>query len=146
MRTSRIVWMAAALIAGAALSGCSTPASEELRTDADPITSRFAQLDGLESVVWLGGTEGDDRAPGPSLYWVDAIVTVDAAHLATITDGLDLQPVDAPDLHDPLGAELPDGPFVGSPELDAAFSVDTYRSSVAIDVNDGVVVLVSQFE
>lgn len=48
----------------------------QLRTDLEPLTKRFPALDTPEQVRWLSGTYGDGRAPGPSTYWIDAVITL----------------------------------------------------------------------
>ncbi len=45
-----------------------------MRTDLEPLTKRFSALGGPVSATWMSGTMGDARVPGPSTYWLDAIV------------------------------------------------------------------------
>jgi hypothetical protein len=48
--------------------------SGELRHDPEPLTARWPAL-----AAWMSGTYGDDRVPGPSRYWIDAVATLDDA-------------------------------------------------------------------
>ncbi len=91
----------------------------EDRRDLDPLTSRFAVIGSPVSAIWRSGTTGDDRAPGPTTYWIDAIITLDpetAQQLrsdfnATATD-------DVPAVVDGLVDHLPPGTLLSSAELD----------------------------
>lgn len=83
------------LVAGAAVSalgltGCGlglsrrrpAPEGEKqadggLRTDLEPLVERFPVLADATEALWVGGTLGDGRTPGPSLNWIDAWVTLD---------------------------------------------------------------------
>lgn len=91
------------------------------RTDLDPLTARFPDLGDLVSATWQSGTLGDDRtAPGPSTYWIDAVVTVEPE----VADSLRSQPpVDSGrdmDLVDAVADEVGDGDLdpvvVGGPD------------------------------
>ena len=48
-----------------------------MRTDLDPLTKRFPRIGDPVSAQWQSGTLGDDRVPGPSTYWIDAVVELD---------------------------------------------------------------------
>ena len=50
-----------------------------LRTDSDPLTKRYAVLGTPRGVTWVSGTVGDERVPGPSTYWIDAVVVLAVA-------------------------------------------------------------------
>ncbi|MGH3924653.1 MAG: hypothetical protein ACRDTT_17630, partial [Pseudonocardiaceae bacterium] len=53
--------------------------SGELRTDEEPLTKRFSVLEAPLEVRWMSGTYGSSRNPGPSTYWIDAVITLDGA-------------------------------------------------------------------
>jgi len=59
----------------------------ERRNDVEPLVRRFPLLGQPVAAVWYSGTMGSDDAPGPSTYWIDAVVTVDAdtAHQIVIS-------------------------------------------------------------
>ena len=66
-----------------------------LRTDLEPLTTRFAALGAPVSAQWSSGTMGDSRVPGPSTYWIDAVVVVSpdvASRLATSRSGRRMPP------------------------------------------------------
>jgi hypothetical protein len=63
-------------------AGCAAPPAAdpleraEVRTDPAPITSRFPALGAPLAVTWIGGTLGDDRVPGPSRFFLEAVVAL----------------------------------------------------------------------
>ena len=92
------------------------------RSDLDPLTSRFPDLGDPVSATWQSGTLGDDRtAPGPSTYWIDAVITVDPE----VADSLRSQPSSDSgrdmDLVDAVADEVGDGDFdpvvLGGPDM-----------------------------
>lgn len=94
-----------------------------MRTDTDPLISRFPALGQPTSVRWQSGTLGDDRVPGPSTYWIDAVVTLDPgtadslrAEYAPAAGG------PAPDLVAEVAAAAPSGELIRSDSLDSALS------------------------
>lgn len=127
----------------------------EIRHDLAPLTDRFPQLAGAQSATWMSGTLGDARVPGPSTYWIDAVVVLDEAgfaELRALADGEADSSSDSdsatglPELDPGLDEALPAGPFVRSPALDDAFSQDGRVTQVALDEATGSVVLTSRFE
>ena len=94
-----------------------------LRTDLEPLTTRFAALGAPVSAQWSSGTMGDSRVPGPSTYWIDAVVVVSpdvASRLATLEVGPSNA---APDLVPDVAALGPSGELLTSPGLQAAFAI-----------------------
>lgn len=129
------------------LAGCATvpaPAeksgSGEVRHDLDPLTDRFPQLGEPESATWLSGTMGD--APGPSLYWIDAVIVLSPAEFDTLQEGSTLEQVPAPETE----VDLPAGPLLRSDELDAEFSQDEFQTEIYLDEASRSVVLITLFE
>jgi len=119
----------------------------ELRTDLPPLTSRFGLLEAAESATWLSGRMGDDSVPGPSTYWIDAIVTLpEADYQALLADYKAVESTTPPTVESPLDEQLPDGQYLASPELDAAFSQDTFRSTVHLSADGRTLVLRSVFQ
>lgn len=119
----------------------------ELRTDLAPLTSRFGLLESAESATWLSGRMGDDSVPGPSTYWIDAIVTLpEADYQALLDDYRAVGTTTAPVVESPLDEQLPDGLYLASPELDAAFSQDAFRSTVHLSTDGQTLILRSVFQ
>lgn len=146
--------------AASLLAACSTPAADpapdasathagsgEVRNDLEPLTDRFPPLQTATDATWMSGTLGDDRVPGPSTYWIDAVVTLDDSDYAALLTETDAQPTTETPVLDPgLEDELPDGPFLRSDALDALFSPDDYRSVVFLEDDSRTVILSSRFE
>ena len=97
------------------LAGCAIVTPEEagktgtgtLRNDLSPLESRFPLLGVPVEATWYSGTMGSE-APGPTTYWIDAIVTVDDQVASQIESSYDLQPnAPAPDVVDALRPNLP---------------------------------------
>ncbi|MDR2896394.1 MAG: hypothetical protein LBV30_07065 [Propionibacteriaceae bacterium] len=96
--------------------------SGELRTDAQPLITRFPLIGQPESVAWYSGTMSGD-APGPSTYWIDAVITV-TPDVGDRLAALATQPVlTAPDVVEDLTTQLPRELMTG-PDLGPALTKD----------------------
>ncbi|MGP4014854.1 hypothetical protein [Saccharopolyspora sp. 5N708] len=149
----------AVLVAGCGGSGgggdrLTTPAAQQaapkngtgvLRTDIEPLTKRFTALGSSFQAKWMSGTYGDPRNPGPSLYWIDAVVILDQAKVAELISAY--APTAAPGIPavvDGLKPNLPSGPFHTSTALDEAFSQNVWDSHAYLDPKTNALVLVAQ--
>lgn len=113
------------------------------RTDAEPLTSRVPALTGVRSVTWYSGTLGDADVPGPSLYWIDAVVTLPDGVAGELRDTLDLTATTTPPpVVDALVPHLPAGALLTGPELDEAFSAGGWRSTAFLSSTTDELVLV----
>ena len=116
----------------------------ELRTDLEPLTTRFPVLDAPERARWMSGTLGSDRAPGPSTYWIDAVITLSQANTDELRSVHAPQSAGAtPDVVDDLRAELPTGTVLTSEGLDQAFSHDTWSAKAYLVPDNRTLVLVA---
>ena len=109
----------------------STPATKTthnpIRHDLAPLTTRFPALGDPVSASWVSGDLGDPRAPGPSLYWIDAVVeitpgTVDALKAKYHPARAGRQP----EVWDTLREHLPSGEYLTGDALNAAFGTKTH--------------------
>ena len=133
MKTKTLAAVAAAAAATSVVVGCgdsdggSTTGTgrgtemtqQEVRHDLDPLKNHFPIIRQPKTASWLGGTLGDDNVPGPSIYYVDAVVDLEpsvAGDLRTRYTPTDAGAV--PQLRAPLQA--PAGGFLTSPALDQA--------------------------
>ncbi len=112
----------------------------EVRTDRKPIADRFPRLGSFVDAHWVGGRLGDDQAPGPSTYFIEAVITLspeDAARLASRYDF-----TSATDPPRPPASLAPlienDGTWLTNAELDASFGPSDWVSDVFIRLDDGV--------
>jgi hypothetical protein len=121
--------------------------SGEIRHELTPLTDRFPQLSEATAATWMSGTLGDDRMPGPSTYWIDAIVTLDENGYAALRSQPGLESTaELPKLDSGLDPSLPAGPFLRSDALDAEFSKDGRSTTVFLDDESRSLVLTTRFE
>jgi hypothetical protein len=115
-----------------------------LRTDAAPLTSRFSVLGEPPEAFWMAGTYGDPRVPGPSTYWIDAVVTLSADRVDALVTEHSPEPTnEAPDVVDAMVQYLPPGPFHTSEALDDAFNEGRWWARVYLDPYASKLVLVA---
>lgn len=150
-RSGKIIRLGVALALALAVVGCQsadttgsdmTSAIEtaEVRTDRQPIADRFPQLGSFVDTHWVGGRLGDDWVPGPSTYFIEAVVTLSPDDVTRLASEYPLTP-------GPAAPQPPAslGPFVGgsspwstSRELDSSFGPSDWVSHVFIRLDDGV--------
>lgn len=81
-----------------------------LRTDEEPLTRRFPGLGGPVSARWQSGTLGDDRlVPGPSTFWIDAVVELEPRVADRLRSAASPTGVGQPELTPDVAGEAPDG-------------------------------------
>jgi len=138
-----------------AQAGTGKTGTGELRTDLAPLTERFADLADAESAEWSSGTLGsagdDDRVPGPSTYWIDAVVVLPQASYDALRAEYEYTAsAGSPGVADALAASVPAGEFVVSPGLDERFAVgegaSVGSSEVYLSDSTHSLVLTSTFE
>lgn len=96
-----------------------------LRHDIEPLTKRFPALKTPIEATWMSG-ELSDNVPGKTIYWIDAVITLDAEALATLPlDGL-VTATTIPDVRRELRGALPQGDLLTSPRLNGALSTETW--------------------
>jgi hypothetical protein len=122
--------------------GAQKSGSGELRTDAEPLTTRFSLLDAPLRVRWMSGTYGSPRNPGPSTYWIDAVVTLEVAEVEELVATYSPAPTsDVPDVVNAMEEHLPPGPFHVSPTLDDALGEGGWWVSAYLDPRAATLVL-----
>jgi hypothetical protein len=115
----------------------------EVRHDLDPLVKRFAALGSPRGATWQGGTLGSDRVPGPSTYWIEAVVQLQPGSARQLAEAHAAQPVAAPRIDEALAPALTPGPWVASDQLDGAFRADGFSGRAFLDSgNDALVLLV----
>lgn len=116
----------------------------ELRTDLEPLTKRFPALDNPEQARWMSGTFGSDRAPGPSTYWIDAVITLSESKFEELKSTYAPESAGkTPEVVDGLRAELPTGTFLTSDRLDQAFTHDKWFAKAYLVPDHRTLVLVA---
>jgi hypothetical protein len=118
------------------------------RHDLDPLTSRIPALKGVVDATWYSGTFSTRDVPGPSTYWIDAVVTLPPGAADELRGTLDLTTATAtPDVVGALDPALPTGEelLVGE-ELDEAFSYGSWLSTAYLSATGDTLVLVARGE
>ena len=126
-----------------------TPAAKngtgEERHDLAPLTKRFSRLGEPVAATWYSGTLGSDRAPGPTSYWIDAVVELEPATVKELVAQFSPEPVDTtPDVVDDLEPALPAGELIGSKQLSEAFSSAGFSTTAWLDVTGRRLVLTAK--
>lgn len=112
-----------------------------LRDDLEPLVRRLPKLAGATAASWTSGTLGDSRVPGPTLYWIDAVVELDEATIAAAR-AIPADEMELPDdLHEAVRSRAPEEPFVASQQLDQFFSDGAWRATAWLAVGEPKVVL-----
>jgi hypothetical protein len=116
----------------------------ELRSDLDPLVKRFPVLGEPSEARWMSGTYGRSDVPGPSTYWIDAVVTLAPEKVEQLRSAY--APTangKTPDVTDGMRGQLPSGPFLTGDALDAAFGRERWHASAYLDPDSGEIVLVA---
>lgn len=116
----------------------------ELRTDLDPLVKRFPVLGEPAKARWMSGTYGRSDVPGPSTYWIDAVVSLAPEKVEQLRSAY--SPVSegkTPDVADGMREQVPAGPFLTGESLNAAFDHERWYASAYLDPKTGELVLVA---
>ncbi|MFD3656952.1 hypothetical protein [Streptomyces sp. NPDC058620] len=112
-----LVW-AGALPPAVVVSGCATgprtgakavaSKAPEIRTDTGPLTRRLPKLGRIVSAHWQQETPGgDSRVPGPTDYFVNALMKLGSGSVAALTASAQMEPAVAGP--EPDGISIPAG-------------------------------------
>ncbi|MGH3975418.1 MAG: hypothetical protein ACRDS9_19120 [Pseudonocardiaceae bacterium] len=116
----------------------------ELRTDEEPLMKRFSVLEAPREVRWMSGTYGDSRNPGPSTYWIDAVITLDDDQIDELTTAYSpASTSQTPSVVDGMKEHLPPGPFQTSDALNTAFKEGRWWARAYLDPQSNKLVLVA---
>lgn len=111
------------------------------QTGPEPVLSRTAGIPATSEFLWWSGTMGGG-APGPSTYWVDALVSVDEQQIIRWRELCDpAADAVAPEVVDELAAELPAEDYLECPELASQLSDGTWECRVWISPSHPSIVL-----
>lgn len=118
----------------------------EIRHQLEPLTARFPQLVGAESATWMSGTLGDSRVPGPSTYWIDAIIELPEAQHAELLKAASTELPLPEDFSQQLHEAIPAGQLATSSELNERFSQERFESAVYVATNGRTLILSTRFQ
>lgn len=142
----------ALLLAGCTIPGDNTrgttmPAAQKqgdgrLRTDTEPLTKRFPALGAPTRVAWMSGTMSSSGAPGPTTYWIDAVVWLDATAAETLRATNPTATGVSPALVEGVRSQVPAGTLLTGDGLAAAFqSADWWPEAYLVEGQDVVVLI-----
>ena len=124
------------------VSSATKTGTGDVRTDLEPLTKRFSALGTPVSATWMSGTVGGD-APGPSTYWIDAVVEVTPETATTLRAASPEPTTETPDVEDGVRSALPSGQLLRSTSLDALFAQGSFRAKAYLAADSDTVVLVA---
>lgn len=117
----------------------------ELRTDVEPLAQRFAMLRTAQAVRWMSGLYGQPRNPGPSTYWIDAVITLNPDQIVELSRAHGpTTRVKRPNVVYGMREQLPAGPFRGGTALNAAFTQGSWTAQVYLAPNSHQLVLLAK--
>jgi hypothetical protein len=128
-----------------------TPAQKRdanpVRHDLEPLTKRFPNLGSPVSASWVSGNMGDSRVPGPSLYWIDAVVELAPDTASQLAEKFAPQATSTgPDVWQSLAGDVPQGEFLASEALNMAFTSQDVKAKAFLSQNTPVLVLTAMGE
>ena len=119
----------------------------EVRHDLEPLIRRFPQLVGAPSAMWMSGTMGDPRVPGPSTYWIDAIVELPDEEHAELINAVSAAELPLPEDFSPrLHGAIPTGQLHSSSDLNKRFSQGRSVCSVYLEADGRTLILSTRFQ
>ncbi|MDG4664286.1 hypothetical protein [Mycobacterium sp. 236(2023)] len=108
-------------------------ADREIRTDTAPLTERFPAIGEPLTVSWVTWDSATGGAPGPTTYWIDAVVTL-APQTTKALEALKIAAQGkAPEVADELRPAVAGGPFLTGEELDGALSTTGWMATGYLD-------------
>jgi hypothetical protein len=122
----------------------------ELRSELEPLLKRFPLLGRPVGAKWMSGTMGDARVPGPSTYWIDAVVQLQGEHAAWLRKQYAVLPAPAGAAPDvvaglrPQLQQLPQGAWESSAALDAALSQQGFVAKALLSGDQLVLVALGE--
>lgn len=98
------------------------------------MTKRFPAIGTPEAVTWVSWNSASSDVPGPTTYWIDAVVTLQpqttTALVATFQPAADGT---TPSVHDMLRSAVPPGPFLTGTALNTALSTSGWAANAYLD-------------
>ncbi|MGV0804657.1 hypothetical protein [Mycolicibacterium setense] len=122
-------------------------ATDQTRNDLEPLTKRFPAIGKPISATWMSGTLGaqtDNRAtaPGPSVYWIEAIIELEPTTADAIREKYAPTAAGkAPTLNKSLRPDVPSGPFLTSSAMDTTLSNNDWRSTAYLHNGSNTLVM-----
>lgn len=130
-----------AVVLALGVAACSTappppPAdtSASIRRDTEPLTKRFPAIGSPVAATWVTWNSASRGVPGPTTYWLDAVVTLPSQTTSALVT--DLQPAaegKTPAVAEVLRTAVPPGPFLTGMALNSALSTSGWATTAYLD-------------
>ncbi|OHU07129.1 hypothetical protein BKG60_00515 [Mycobacterium syngnathidarum] len=121
--------------------------SNPVRHELEPLTKRFPALGSPVAASWVSGDMGDPEVPGPSLYWIDSIVELTPSVAEDLkTRYRPIPTTNRPGVWESLHDSLPQGGFLASDQLDAAFTSSKIKSKAFLAEDAPIIVITATGE
>lgn len=116
----------------------------ETRTDIAPLVKYFPVIGNPESAQWVTWNNASERAPGPTIYWIEAVIRLTPADADRLRNVYHPAPTAAgPELTSQVQQAVPPGRYVTGPELDRALRRGPeWRGSAIGYLREGTPILV----
>lgn len=93
----------------------------DTRTDIASLVKYFPAIGNPESAQWVTWNNASERAPGPTIYWIEAVIRLTPADADRLRNTYNPVPNPAsPELKSQVQQAVPPGRYVSGPELDRA--------------------------
>ncbi len=101
--------------------GTATNQYGDARTDTAPLVKYFPVIGNPESAQWVTWNNATERAPGPTIYWIEAVIRLTPADADRLRNSYHPTPTTAsPELKSQVQQYVPPGRYLSGPELDQA--------------------------
>lgn len=129
-------WAVVVALAAAACSTAPPPAdtSAPIRRDTEPLTTRFPAIGSPVAVTWVTWNSASGGVPGPTTYWIDAVVTLPSQTTsALVTDFRPAAEGKTPAVAEELRSSVSPGPFLTGTALNTALSTSGWATTAYLD-------------
>ncbi len=101
--------------------GTTTNQYGDTRTDIAPLVKYFPAIGNPESAQWVTWNNASERAPGPTIYWIEAVIRLTPADADRLRNTYNPTPAAAsPELKSQVRHAVPPGRYLSGPDLDRA--------------------------
>jgi hypothetical protein len=126
----------AALTLCGLLAACTPDAPDhkvEIRSDTAPLVDRFPAIGAPDTVSWVTWNSATGGAPGPTTYWIDAVITLQPQTTRVFAELKPLAQGKIPEVAEELRPGVSDGPFLTGAALDDALSTSGWVATGYLD-------------
>lgn len=97
------------------------------------MTSRFPAIGTPVAATWVTWNNADPRVPGPTTYWIDAVITLQPQTARALADLTNPAHVPPPEVAPEVRSAVSDGPFATGAALNDALSTPGWAATGYLD-------------